>query len=193
MKIGRITLIDPTAPAAQQDKYGPETEQVISDMFEERSQFVTMRVPHDRGQLRAALIQLCDVEKCPFVLTIGGTGPAATDFTPDVTLEILDREFPGFGEMMRRYSYERVKMSVLSRATAGVRGRSLIINLPGRPKAVKFCLRMLEDGIAEALDKVADARPGMRGDEIVVPLEKYLPFLKVLRVKPDPRGEHPTL
>lgn len=114
------------------------------------------------------------------------------DIVPDVTLELADRKLPGFGEIMRYYSYERFKVSVLSRAEAGVRGRSLIINLPARPKPVKFCLRLLQEGIAEALEQISGLKPRLRGDEIEVPIDKYLPFLKKLRPKPDPAGEkHP--
>ena len=193
MKIGYITLIDPTTHAAKQEKIGVELERIIASIFSQPSQFVPVHVANDRKQLRAALIRLCDDEKCPLVLTLGGTGPGPDDIAPDVTLEVADRKLPGFGEIMRYYSYERFKVSVLSRAEAGVRGRSLIINLPGRPKPVKFCLRLLREGIAEALDQITGVRPTLRDDEVVVPLEKYLPFLKWLRTKPDPRGEHPSL
>jgi len=191
MKIGRITL---TEPGAKSDKLGTEVERVIASVFLEPSQFVTVSVPNDRKQIRAALIRLCDEEKCPLVLTTGGTGPAPGDIMPDVTLEVLDRKLPGFGEVMRFYSYERFKVSVLSRAEAGVRGRSLVINLPARAKPIKFCLRLLQEGIAEALEQIAGIKPGLRGDEIEVPIDKYLPFLKKLRPKPDPGGEkHPSL
>jgi molybdopterin adenylyltransferase len=194
MKIGRITFIDPTVPGARQDKQGAEVERIIASIFSEPSQFVHVPVPNDRKQLHAALVRLCDEEKCPLVLTLGGTGPGPDDITPDVTLEVADRKLPGFGEIMRYYSYERFKVSVLSRAEAGVRGRSLIINLPAKPKPVKFCLRLLQEGMAEALEQIAGIKPGLRGDEIEVPIDKYLPFLKRLRPKPDPGGEkHPSL
>ena len=194
MKIGRITLIDPAAPGAKQDKHGAEVERIIAKVFLEPSQFVPALVANDRKQLRAALIRLCDDEKCPLVLTLGGTGIGPDDIVPDVTLEVADRKLPGFGEIMRYYSYERFKVSVLSRAEAGIRGRSLIINLPARSKPVKFCLRLLQEGIAEALEQIAGIKPGLRGDEIEVPIDKFLPFLKKLRPKPDPAGEkHPYI
>jgi molybdopterin adenylyltransferase len=194
MKIGHISLIDPATPGAKQDKVAAEVERIIASIFSEPSQFVPALVPNDRKQLRAALVRLCDDEKCPLVLTLGGTGPGPNDIAPDVTLEVVDRKLPGFGEIMRYYSYERFKVSVLSRAEAGVRGRSLIINLPARPKPVKFCLRLLQEGIAEALEQIAGIKPGLRGDEIVVPVDKYLPFLKKLRPKLDPSGEkHPYI
>jgi molybdopterin adenylyltransferase len=194
MKIGRITLIDPAAPAAKHDPLAVEVERIITSIFIEPSQYVSTMIPNEAKQLRAALIRLCDEEKCPLVLTFGGTGPGSNDITPDVTLEVADRKLPGFGEIMRYYSYERFKVSVLSRAEAGVRGRSLIINLPARPKPVKFCLRLLQEGIAEALEQIAGIKPGLRGDEIVVPIDKYLPFLKKIRPKPEPGGDqHPLI
>jgi molybdopterin adenylyltransferase len=194
MKIGHITLIDPAIPDAKQDKLGAEVERIIAKIFLEPSQFVPALVPNDRKQLRAALIRLCDEEKCPLVLTLGGAGFGPDDIVPDVTLEVVDRKLPGFGEIMRYYSYERFKVAVLSRAEAGIRGRSLIINLPARSKPVKFCLRLLQEGIAEALEQIAGIKPGLRGDEIEVPIDKFLPFLKRLRPKPDPAGEkHPYI
>jgi len=121
MKIGRISLVD---PAAKQDKLGPEIERVISSIFSEPSTFVPMHVPNEPRQLRAALIRLCDEEKCPLVLTLGGTGPGPNDIVPDVTLEVLDRKLPGFGEVMRYYSYERFKVSVLSGQPIVANGQS---------------------------------------------------------------------
>ena len=194
MKIGCISLIDPASPGDKQDKLTHEVERVITSIFMEPSQFVTALAANDRKSIRAELIRLCDEEKCPLVLTFGGAGPGPNDITPDVTMEIVDRKLPGFGEIMRYYSYERFKVSVLSRAEAGVRGKSLIINLPGKPKPVRFCLRLFQEGIAEALEQISGIKLELRGDEIEVPIDKYLPFLKKLRPKPDPDGEkHPPL
>jgi len=194
MKIGLITLIAPATPDPKQDKIGMEMERIIASIFSEPSQFVPALVPNDRKPIHAALVRLCDEDKCPLVLTLGGTGPGPNDIFPDVTLEVVNRKLPGFGEIMRYYSYERFKVSVLSRAEAGVRGSSLIINLPARPKPAKFCLRLLQEGIAEALEQIAGIKPGLRGDEVEVPVDKFLPFLKKLRPKPDPDGEkHPTI
>ena len=194
MKIGYIALTDAVAAGAKQEKLGEEIERVITSIFLTPIQFFSLHVSNDRQQISAALIRLCDEEKCPLVLTLGGTGPAPDHITPDVTMEIVDRKLPGFGEIMRYYSYERFKVSVLSRAEAGVRGKSLIINLPAKPKPVKFCLRLLQEGISEALEQIAGIKPGLRGDEIEVPIDKYLPFLKKLRPKPDPDGDkHPLI
>lgn len=189
MKIGRITLSDRASQGIYEDKSGPEIEKVISAIFEEPSEFVRVLIPDDPARLREELIRLCDAEKCPLVLTTGGTGPGKCDITPETTRLVLDKELPGFGEIMRYYSYERVRTAILSRATAGIRGESLIINLPGRPRAVKFCLILLREAIAEGLDHVTGTRPVLRVDQIEIPLEKYLPFLKWLRPKPDPRDK----
>jgi molybdopterin adenylyltransferase len=194
MKIGRITFLDSTRSVAHNENFSAELERVIGSIFSEPSQFVPAVVAQDTKQFRKALVDLCDKEKCPLVLTLGGTGPGANDFVPDVTMEVVDRKLPGFGEIMRYYSYERFKVSVLSRAEAGVRGQSLIINLPAKPKPARFCLRLLQEGIAEALEQIAGIKPGLRGDEIVVPIDKYLPFLKKIRPPPEPGGDqHPLI
>jgi molybdopterin adenylyltransferase len=193
MKIGRVTLIDP-ATAAKQKGFDVELEKVTAKVFLEPTEFITRHVVNERKAIKSALLELCDELKCPLVLTFGGVGPAVTDIVPDVTLEILDRHLPGFGEVMRWVSYERAKVSILSRAEAGVRGRSLIVNMPSRPKPTRFCFKILQEPIAEALEQLSGAKPGLRGDEIEVPIDKYLPFLKKLRPKPEPGGpKHPLI
>ena len=189
MKIGRITLSDRASQGVYEDKSGPEIEHSLANLFEGEQEFIRILIPDEPDQLRAALIRLCDEEKCTLVVTTGGTGPAKRDITPETTREILDRELPGFGEIMRYYSYERVPSAILSRATAGIRGESLIINLPGRPRAVKFCLRLLREAISEGIEHITGTRPVLFVDPITVPLEKYLPFLKWLKPKEDPRDK----
>jgi len=194
MKIGYIAFADPARSATHTAKLNAEIERAIDSIFSEASKYVSITIPNERKQIAAAIIRLCDEEKCPLVLTLGGSGPGLQDITPDITLEVLDRKLPGFGEIMRYYSYERFKVSVLSRAEGGVRGKSLVINFPARPKPIKFCLRLLQEGIIEALEQIAGIKPGLRGDEIVVPIDKYLPFLKKFRPKPNPEGEnHPYI
>ena len=187
MKIGRITLSDRASQGIYEDKSGPEIERALGSTFEGEHEFVSVLIPDDPAQLRAALLRLCDEDKCPLVVTTGGTGPSKRDITPETTRLVLDRELPGFGEIMRYYSYERVPTAILSRATAGIRGQSLIINLPGRPRAVGFCLKLLREAMAEGLEHITGERPVLRVDPIVVPLERFFPFLKWLKPKPDPR------
>jgi molybdopterin adenylyltransferase len=193
MKIGCIILLGPEVPGNKQQLVDAEVERMIATIFTEPPQFVSVRVPVEAKKIEAAIIRLCDEEQCPLVLTLGGSGPGPNDIAPDVTMGVVDRKLPGFGEIMRYYSYERFKVSVLSRAEAGVRGRSLVINLPARPKPIRFCLRLLQEGITEALEQIAGIKPELRGDEIVVPVDKYLPFLKKFRPKADPEGDHHPL
>jgi molybdopterin adenylyltransferase len=193
MKIGRVTLIDP-ATAVKQKGFDLELEKVVGKVFLEPSQFVTRHVANEPKAIRAALLELCDEEKCPLVLTFGGVGPAPSDIIPEITMEVIQRKLPGFGEVMRWISYERAKVSILSRAEAGIRGKSLIINMPSRPKPTRFCFKILQEPIAEALEVLSGEKPGLRGDEIEVPIDKYLPFLKKLRPRPEPGGDkHPII
>jgi molybdopterin adenylyltransferase len=188
MKIGRITLLDPASPANATDRFGEEIEKVVGRFFDERSDFVRVLVT-DRAQFHAALIRLCDEEKCPLVVTTGGTGPGPLDIAPDVTLELLDRELPGFGEAIRHYSFMRGPVALLSRAAAGVRGHSLVLNLPSRPKAIKGLMKLLREAIVECIEQVTGVRHMLWVNEIEIPLEKWMPFLRRFRVKPDPRFE----
>ena len=162
MKIARVTLSDRAAAGIYADESGPEIERVAQQFFAEPLEWTRVLLPDSRTELETALRHLADQEKCPLILTTGGTGPAARDITPEATLAVLDKELPGFGEIMRLHSYAKVKTAILSRATAGVRGRSLIVNLPGRPSAIAECLPLLAPAIAEALDHIAGFRPALR-------------------------------
>ncbi len=161
MKIARITLSDRAANGVYADESGPEIERVMAGFFTEPLDWIRVLLPDDHAQIEAALIRLADIENCPLIITTGGTGPSPRDVTPEATLAVLQKELPGFGEVMRMHSYEKVKTAILSRATAGVRGRSLIINLPGRPRAIGECLPLIIPAIAEALDHIAGFRPGL--------------------------------
>ena len=159
MKVARVTLSDRAAAGIYADASGPEIERVTQQFFAEPLDWVRVLLPDDRPLLEAALRRLADDEHCPLILTTGGTGPAPRDITPEATRAVLEKELPGFGEVMRMQSYAQVKTAILSRATAGVRGRSLIVNLPGRPRAIGECLPLLAPAIAEALDHIAGFRP----------------------------------
>jgi molybdopterin adenylyltransferase len=110
----------------------------------------------DRSLIESTLRRLCDDEACPLVLTTGGTGPAPRDVTPEATRAVLERELPGFGEIMRAHSYAKVQTAILSRATAGTRKRTLIVNLPGNPRAIRECLPLLVPAILEAMRHLAE-------------------------------------
>ncbi|SDT89543.1 molybdopterin adenylyltransferase [Verrucomicrobium sp. GAS474] len=164
MKIGRITLSDRASSGLYEDQSGPEIERVISACFDEPVDFVRVLMPDDLPGLTALLKRLADDERLPLVVTTGGTGPAPRDITPEATRAVLEKELPGFGELMRRHSYDiaRVPTALLSRATAGIRGGTLIVNLPGKPRAIGECLPPLLPAIAECLEHISGFRPKLR-------------------------------
>jgi len=191
MKIGRITLVDAATPTL--DPYGAENEKVIAKIFEEPTQFLVALVTNS-DQMRDALIRFCDVEKCPLVVTMGGTGPGRHDITPEATRAILDRELPGFSETMRHYSYEKTPLAILSRAIAGVRRDSLVLNLPARPKATRACLHMLREPMVECIRVNTGTDYVLFVDPITIPIEQWFPFLKRFRPKTGfPDSGHPTI
>jgi len=162
MKIARVTLSDRATAGVYADESGPEIERITAEHFADSIEWVRVLMPDDRAALEATLRRLADEEKCPLILTTGGTGPSPRDITPEATRAVVEKELPGFGEIMRWASYAKVKTAILSRATAGVRGGSLIVNLPGRPRAIAECLPLLVPAIAEALDHIAGFRPTLR-------------------------------
>lgn len=151
MKVGRITCSDRASAGIYQDAGGPEIERVFTGIWSEPVEFIAKIIPDDVHEIQAALRYLADEAGCPLIITTGGTGFAARDVTPEATLAVLEKELPGFGEIMRSVSFAIAPTSILSRATAGTRGRSLIINLPGNPKAIAQCLPPLLPAIREAL------------------------------------------
>jgi molybdopterin adenylyltransferase len=108
-------------------------------------------VPDEQAQISAKLCELADHQRCDLIVTTGGTGVSVRDVTPEATRAVLEKELPGFGEAMRMQSLAKVKTAILSRATAGTRGRSLIVNLPGKPTAVAECLEILAPAIREGV------------------------------------------
>ena len=162
MIIARVTLSDRAANNIYADESGPEIERVVEALFEEAIEWHRALLPDERELIEQALRKFCDEERCPLVITTGGTGPAARDVTPEATRAVIEKELPGFGELMRMRSYEKVPTAILSRALGGIRGASLIINLPGRPRAIAECLPLLAPAIAEAVDHLTGARPRLR-------------------------------
>ncbi|MFM8231718.1 MAG: molybdopterin adenylyltransferase [Chthoniobacterales bacterium] len=156
--VGRVTLSDRAAAGVYEDASGPEIERVLREFFDEEMEFRVRVLPDDRGQIEAALREMVS-EGVPLIVTTGGTGPSARDVTPEATRAVIEKELPGFGEIMRRKSFEKVPTAILTRAVAGVAGRSLIVNLPGRPTAIAECLTLIAPAIAECLDHVAGWRP----------------------------------
>jgi molybdopterin adenylyltransferase len=146
MKIGRITISDRASAGIYEDRSGPEIENVLREFFADAI-FEPTIVPDEADLISVALEKFADELKCDLIITTGGTGISARDVTPAV----LEKELPGFGEIMRAQSFAKVKTAILSRAVAGTRGRTLIVNLPGKTSAVRECLEILTPAIREGL------------------------------------------
>lgn len=151
MKVARITLSDRASAGVYTDLSGPEIERVLTEGGLEITEWLRVIMPDEQAEIESLLRRLADQDQADLILTTGGTGPAPRDVTPEATRAVLEREMPGFGEAMRMQNFPRVPTAILSRATAGTRGRTLIINLPGNPRAIGECLPMLIPAIRETL------------------------------------------
>ncbi len=151
MRIGRVTLSDRASQGIYEDKSGPEIERVLTENLGLEIDWRRALIPDDQDLIEQKLVELVDAEDCELVVTTGGTGPSLRDVTPEATRKVIEKELPGFGEIIRVKSYEKVKTAILSRATAGIRGRSLIVNLPGSPRSIGECLPLLVPAILECL------------------------------------------
>jgi molybdopterin adenylyltransferase len=151
-KIGLVTISDRAFQGAYEDQGIPALRTWLEATLATRHQTVTRLVPDEQDQIEAALKQLVDEEACCLVLTTGGTGPAPRDVTPEATLAVADRVLDGFGEQMRAVSLKYVPTAILSRQVGVIRKQSLILNLPGQPKAIKETL----DGVFAAVPYCID-------------------------------------
>lgn len=111
-------------------------------------------VPDDKSRIEEALVRMADIDGCCLIVTTGGTGPAVRDVTPEATESVCQKMMPGFGELMRSTSLRAVPTAILSRQTAGIRGRCLIINLPGKPKAIRECLDAVFPAVPYCIDLI---------------------------------------
>jgi molybdopterin adenylyltransferase len=145
-KIGIVSISDRASTGVYEDKGLPALKEWLGKALKNPLAFEERLIPDEKPQISATLIELVDAG-CSLVLTTGGTGPALRDVTPEATLAVGEREMPGFGEQMRQVSLRFVPTAILSRQVAVIRGQTLIINLPGQPKAIQETLEGLkEDG-----------------------------------------------
>jgi len=151
MKIGCVTLSDRASSGEYEDRSGPEIIRLLTEAWEADVEFVRVVIPDDCAGIENTLRRLVDEQDCALIVTTGGTGPAARDVTPEATRAVIEKELPGFGEIQRMQSFAKVPTAILTRATAGVRGRTLIANLPGNPKAIGECLPLLLPAMKEAI------------------------------------------
>lgn len=156
--IGVVTVSDRASAGVYEDKGGPGIEAALAALLATPWRPVRRVIPDERATIEATLIELADVERCSLILTTGGTGPAPRDVTPEATEAVASRLMPGFGELMRARSLLEVPTAILSRQTAVVRGRSLIVNLPGKPAAIRTCLDAVFPAIPYCLDLIGGDR-----------------------------------
>ncbi|MEQ8737611.1 MAG: molybdopterin adenylyltransferase, partial [Hoeflea sp.] len=133
MKIAVLTVSDRASRGEYEDLGGPAVKAWLERVMSSPAEIGIHVIPDGLESVRDTLIRLCDVEQADLVLTTGGTGPSPRDLTPEAMKAVMEKELPGFGELMRKVSLEQVPTAILSRQTAGTRGKTLIINLPGKP------------------------------------------------------------
>ena len=138
--IGLVSISDRASKGVYKDEGLPALEDWLGKAIRNSRRVIERLIPDEEEVISQTLKELCDKEHCHLVLTTGGTGPAPRDVTPEATLAVADREMPGFGEQMRRISLEFVPTAILSRQVAVIRGKALIMNLPGQPKSIRETL-----------------------------------------------------
>ena len=151
-KIGLLSISDRASQGIYRDEGLPALEAWLTIALKNRLTFVSTVIPDEQPLIEANLKRLVDIEACCLVLTTGGTGPAPRDVTPDATLAVADRVMDGFGERMRQISLRFVATAILSRQVAVIRGQSLIINLPGQPKAIRETLEGFRDAAGTSIE-----------------------------------------
>ncbi len=158
VRIGLVSVSDRASGGVYEDKGIPALQAWLSRALRNPIDWETRLIPDDKDGVSAALRELVDTARCDLVLTTGGTGPAPRDVTPEATLAVADKVMPGFGEQMRQISLNFVPTAILSRQVAVIRGKALIINLPGQPKS-----------IAETLEGLPTMQPPVHGIFAAVP------------------------
>ncbi len=166
-KIGVLTVSDRASQGEYEDLGGPAICDYLTKTLES-SWLPEYRVVSDDRQLIAQELQrMADEVSCCLIITTGGTGPAVRDVTPEATEDVCAKMLPGFGEIMRKVSLEKVPTAILSRQTAGIRGASLIVNLPGQPKAICECLDAVMPAIPYCIDLIGGPRLETKPERIV--------------------------
>jgi len=149
--IGIVTVSDRASRGEYEDRGGPAIREYFMEIMRSAWEPAPRVIPDERPVIERTLIELADAGCC-LIVTTGGTGPAARDVTPEATEAVCEKLLPGFGELMRKVSLEKVPTAILSRQTAGTRGTALIINLPGQPKAIRECLDAVMPAVPYCID-----------------------------------------
>jgi molybdopterin adenylyltransferase len=151
-RIGIVTVSDRASRGEYEDRGGPAIREYLAAVLTSPFQSVARVIADEQSLIEQTLRELCEDEQCCLVITTGGTGPALRDVTPEATEAVCHKMMPGFGELMRKVSLEKVATAILSRQTAGICGRALIVNLPGQPRAIKECLDAVFPAIPYCVD-----------------------------------------
>ena len=154
VNIGIITISDRAFNGTYIDEGGPKIIEFLSEIFDSSWSSFSIIIPDVQSEIEKCIITLTDEKNCSLVVTTGGTGPTKRDVTPDATISIADKELPGFGELMRSISLKYVPTAILSRQVGVIRGNSLIINLPGQPKAIRETIDEIFSAIPYCIDLI---------------------------------------
>jgi len=156
--IGVLTVSDRASRGEYEDLGGPAIRDYLSEVINSPWSPIYQVVPDDRPSIAQEMRRMSDELNCCLIITTGGTGPADRDVTPEATADVCEKMMPGFGELMRKVSLETVATAILSRQTAGIRGKCLIVNLPGQPKAISECLDAVMPAIPYCIDLIGGPR-----------------------------------
>ena len=158
MRIVAVVVSDRASSGAYEDKSGPAIARWLEKMISSPYDFERKIIPDGIETVRDTLLAICDQEQADLILTTGGTGPSPRDLTPEAMALVVEKDLPGFGELMRKVSLEEVPTAILSRQSAGIRGKTLIINLPGKPAAIGTCLKAVFPAVPYCLDLIGAGR-----------------------------------
>ena len=156
--IGVLTVSDRASRGEYEDLGGPAIQNYLFEVIASPWSPIYQVVPDDRPSIAHEMRRMSDELNCCLIITTGGTGPADRDVTPEATADVCEKMMPGFGELMRKVSLEKVPTAILSRQTAGIRSKCLIVNLPGQPKAIKECLDAVMPAIPYCVDLIGGPR-----------------------------------
>ena len=166
VRLGVVTVSDRASAGTYQDFSGPAIQHWLEQALQTPFEVVYRLIPDEQPVIEETLRGLCDDQGCALVVTTGGTGPARRDVTPEATEAVCEKLMPGFGELMRAESLKFVPTAILSRQTAGLRGSSLIVNLPGKPKSIRECLDAVFPAIPYCIDLMEG--PYLECDEAII-------------------------
>jgi molybdopterin adenylyltransferase len=193
LTIGLVSISDRASAGVYEDKGLPSLEAWFAEALATPWRSVKRLIADEQPLIERTLAELVDVERCDLVLTTGGTGPAPRDVTPEATLAVAHKVMPGFGEQMRQVSLHYVPTAILSRQVGAIRGRSLILNLPGQPKAIRETLEGVKDADGKVLVPGIFAAVPYCIDLIGGPyVETHDAVCKAFRPKSAPRPRPPA-